>query len=93
MAIGDGINDIAMMNQAHIAISIKNNPDQIGTDGCNHALSQSDYAIGQFKQLKPLLFYHGRESYRKNSYVIFYMIYKNLLFLAPAAIFGIYSGF
>ena len=39
MAVGDGINDIAMLNSAHIAISIKNNPDLIGADGCNHALS------------------------------------------------------
>ena len=27
MAVGDGVNDIAMLNSAHIAISIKNNPD------------------------------------------------------------------
>jgi magnesium-transporting ATPase (P-type) len=39
------------------------------------------------------LLYHGRESYRKNSYVIFYMFYKNMLFLAPVTIYGIYSGF
>jgi len=56
-------------------------------------VSASDYAIGQFKYLKNLLFVHGRESYRKNSYLVCYTFYKNVLFVMPQFWFGFYSAF
>lgn len=49
--------------------------------------------MGQFKHLRPLLLYHGRESYRKNSYLLFFSIYKNLLLSVPAILFNLYTGF
>lgn len=93
LAIGDGINDVAMMNQANISICIKNNLEQTNIEGRNHLLSSCDYGIGQFKHLKSLLLFHGRESYRKNAYATYFIIYKNFLFLVPTVIFAIYSGF
>lgn len=94
LAIGDGVNDISMMNEADIGVSVisSNESDSFG-EGGNHALNASAYSLGQFKQLRTLLLFHGRESYRKNAYLIYYSIYKNLLFIAPSFIFGIYSGF
>jgi phospholipid-transporting ATPase len=80
LAVGDGINDTNMMNAAHIAVSINGNQAASSSLGGNHALRKSDYALGQFKHLRTLLLCHGRESYRKNSYVILYIFYKNLLF-------------
>jgi phospholipid-transporting ATPase len=56
-------------------------------------VSASDYAIGQFKYLKNLLFFHGRESYRRNSYLVSYTFYKNVLFVMPQFWFGFYSAF
>ncbi len=56
-------------------------------------MSASDYAIGQFKFLKNLLFVHGRESYRKNSYLVCYQFYKNVLFVLPQLWFGFYTAF
>jgi len=53
----------------------------------------SDYAIGKFKYLKTLLFIHGRESYRRNSYATTYVFYKNILETAPIFYFGISSIF
>jgi magnesium-transporting ATPase (P-type) len=41
------------------------------------------------------LFVHGREAYRKNSYLIAYNFYKNVVFVFPIfwyGIFSLYSG-
>lgn len=43
--------------------------------------------------MKPLLMVHGRESYRKNSHVVIFSIYKNVLLMVPVILFAAYSGF
>ena len=40
----------------------------------------SDYAIAQFRFLVPLLLVHGRLSYIRQSRMIGFFFYKNLLF-------------
>ena len=82
LAIGDGANDVGMITEANVGIGIQ------GKEG-TQAARASDYAIKDFSCLKKLLFFHGRESYRKNSWVILYNFYKNVLFVAPM----IWSGF
>ena len=47
------------------------------------AARASDYAFGEFKFLKRLLVYHGRESYRRNSNLILYNFFKNVLLVIP----------
>ena len=86
LAIGDGANDVNMITTAHIGIGI------CGSEG-KQAARASDYAIGQFKFLKKLLFYHGHESLRKNSFIICYNFYKNFLFVMPLFYVGFYSFF
>ena len=86
LAIGDGANDVSMITEANIGVGIQ------GNEG-NQAVSSSDYALSRFKDLKPLLLYHGREAYRRNSYLIYYMFYKNLLLNAPIIYYGFWSGF
>eukprot|EP00347_Sterkiella_histriomuscorum_P005770 403355333 len=86
LAIGDGANDVSMINEAHIGIGI------LGKEG-SQASRASDYAIGQFKYLRNLLFVHGRESYRKNTYLICYMYYKNIVFVATQFWFGFLNQF
>lgn len=86
LAIGDGANDVNMITAAHIGVGIS------GVEG-QQAVSASDYAIGQFKYLKNLLFVHGRESYRRNSYLVSYTFYKNILFVMPQFWFGFFSAF
>ena len=76
LAIGDGANDVNMITAAHVGIGI------FGVEG-RQAARASDYAIAQFSFLKRLLFVHGRESYRKNAYVVCYNFYKNALFVMP----------
>lgn len=86
LAIGDGANDVNMITAAHVGIGIS------GLEGMQAARS-SDYAIGQFKFLRTLLFLHGREAYRRNAFLISYMFYKNVLFVFPMFYFGFQSVF
>ena len=65
LAIGDGSNDVNMLNIAHVGIGIR------GREGLQAARA-SDYSIAKFCYLKNLLFYHGREAYRRNGYLVLY---------------------
>lgn len=76
LAIGDGANDVSMINAAHVGIGIN------GLDGLQ-ACRASDYSIGEFKYLLPLLLIHGSECYRRNSIVILYNFYKNIVLVLP----------
>ena len=86
LAIGDGANDVNTITEAHVGIGIS------GLEG-QQAARSADYAIGQFRFLKDLLFYHGREAYRKNSFLVIYMFYKNILFVMPLFLFGFLNAF
>jgi len=86
LAIGDGANDVNMITAAHIGIGIS------GFEG-QQAVKASDYAIGKFKYLKNLLFVHGREAYRRNSFATVFIFYKNILGTSPIFFFGIWSIF
>lgn len=43
--------------------------------------------------LKPLLMVHGRESYRRNSDLVCWTFYKNMLYIVAQFWFGIWSVF
>ena len=86
LAIGDGANDVNMILQAHVGVGI------LGKEG-QQAARSADYAIGQFKFLKPLMFIHGREAYRRNALLIGYAFYKNVLYVMPQYYFGFNSTF
>ena len=86
LAIGDGANDVAMILAAHVGVGI------LGKEG-QQAARSADYAIGQFKFLKTLLFFHGREAYRRNSYFILYNFYKNFLYVVAQYYLGFWSAF
>lgn len=86
LSIGDGANDVNMITAAHVGIGIS------GLEG-QQAARSADYAIGQFKYLRNLLFVHGREAYRRNSYLICYIFYKNIIFVLPQFWYGFLSAF
>ena len=65
-----------MITAAHVGVGIK------GLEG-SQAARASDYSIGEFKMLRKLLLYHGRENYRRNSYLILYNFYKNFILIVP----------
>lgn len=84
LSIGDGANDVNMINVADVGIGIFGNEGQ-------QAARASDYAIGQFSYLRRLLFVYGRESYRKNTFAFCYVLWKNCLYSLPIICFGIWS--
>ncbi|SCU82094.1 LAFA_0C09032g1_1 [Lachancea sp. 'fantastica'] len=71
LAIGDGANDVSMIQAAHIGVGIS------GMEGMQAARS-ADFAIGQFKFVKKLLLVHGSWSYQRISQAILYSFYKNI---------------
>jgi phospholipid-transporting ATPase len=86
LAVGDGANDVNMITAAHIGVGVK------GVEG-NQAARASDYVIGEFKILRPLLLYHGRECFRRNSNLVSYNFYKNLVVVLPHFFYSFYNGF
>ena len=82
LSIGDGANDVGMILESDVGIGIQ------GKEGVEAARA-SDYSLPEFSYLQKLLFYHGREDYRRNSYYIIYEFYKNIVFTSPY----IYLGF
>ena len=73
LAIGDGGNDVSMIMEAHVGIGIH------GEEGML-AVQSSDFSLGEFKFLRRLLFFHGRNSLFRTGYMILYFFYKNFVF-------------
>lgn len=71
LAVGDGANDVSMIQAAHVGVGIS------GVEGLQAARS-ADVAIGQFRFLRKLLLVHGAWSYQRISKVILYSFYKNI---------------
>lgn len=51
--MGDGANDVNMISAAHVGIGIK------GVEG-QQAARASDYVVGEFKTLRRLILFYGR---------------------------------
>lgn len=86
LSIGDGANDVAMIKTADIGVGI------YGEEG-THAARSADYSICEFRHLSRLLFRHGRLNYIRNSEMINYFFYKNLLFTFLQFLINIFNGF
>lgn len=76
LAIGDGANDVSMIQVANIGVGI------IGLEG-TQAVRASDFAFKEFRALKRLVAIHGRYSYIRMSKLILFSFYKNLAFIFP----------
>eukprot|EP00736_Rhodelphis_marinus_P004197 Rmarinus@m.28948 len=86
LAVGDGANDVSMIQAAHVGVGIS------GVEGMQ-AVQSSDYAIAQFRFLQRLLLVHGRLAYKRNSVLIKYSFYKNLVFCLPLFWYIFLSGY
>lgn len=86
LAIGDGANDVAMIQAANVGVGIA------GEEG-RQAVMSSDYAIGQFRFLTRLLLVHGRWSYKRLAEMVPCFFYKNVVFTLTCFWFGIYNNF
>ncbi|KAK8599355.1 hypothetical protein V6N13_077281 [Hibiscus sabdariffa] len=72
LAIGDGGNDVRMIQQADIGVGIS------GREGLQAARA-ADYSIGKFRFLKRLILVHGRYSYNRTAFLSQYSFYKSLV--------------
>lgn len=80
LAIGDGANDIAMIQSADIGVGIT------GKEGLQAARA-SDYAIAQFRFLLKLLLVNGRYNYVRTSKFVLCTFYKELMFYLTQALY------
>lgn len=85
LAIGDGANDVAMIQKAHVGVGIS------GVEGLQAACA-SDYSIAQFRFLLRLLLVHGSWNYTRMCKLILYSFYKNICLYVIELWFAIYSG-
>ena len=85
LAIGDGANDVSMIQEAHLGVGIS------GKEGLQ-AVNSSDVAIAQFRFLTRLLLVHGRWNYRRLSKVVLYSFYKNIALTISTMMFQFYCG-
>ncbi|KAM1706292.1 hypothetical protein EV1_027942 [Malus domestica] len=74
LAIGDGANDVSMIQMADVGVGIS------GQEG-RQAVMSSDFAMGQFRFLVPLLLIHGHWNYQRMGYMILYNFYRNAVFV------------
>ena len=71
-AVGDGGNDVAMIQEADVGIGV------VGKEGLQASLA-ADYSIKQFKDLSILLLWWGRIGYKNTSMVANFVIHRGLI--------------
>eukprot|EP00002_Diphylleia_rotans_P022164 TRINITY_DN433_c0_g1_i4.p1 TRINITY_DN433_c0_g1~~TRINITY_DN433_c0_g1_i4.p1 ORF type:complete len:2064 (-),score=356.33 TRINITY_DN433_c0_g1_i4:244-6435(-) len=86
LAIGDGGNDVNMIQEAHVGVGIS------GKEGMQ-AVQSSDFSIAQFKFLKDLVLVHGKWNYHRMCKFVLYSFYKNVAFVSVLVFFTIENAF
>ncbi|KAG9439471.1 hypothetical protein H6P81_019636 [Aristolochia fimbriata] len=86
LAIGDGANDVGMIQAADIGVGIS------GMEGMQ-AVMASDFSLPQFRFLERLLIVHGHWCYKRISKMILYFVYKNIAFGLTLFYYGFYTSF
>ncbi|KAK4267270.1 hypothetical protein QN277_024070 [Acacia crassicarpa] len=86
LAIGDGANDVGMIQEADIGVGIS------GVEGMQ-AVMASDFSIAQFRFLERLLVVHGHWCYKRIAQMICYFFYKNIAFGLTIFYFEAFTGF
>ncbi|KAJ1983054.1 hypothetical protein H4R34_001510, partial [Dimargaris verticillata] len=86
VAIGDGANDVSMIQQADVGVAIA------GEEGMQASMA-SDYTIGRFKFLRNLLLVHGVWCYHRISEMVLNFFYKNVVFSFATFWFQFFCGY
>ncbi|EMD01157.1 hypothetical protein BAUCODRAFT_100923 [Baudoinia panamericana UAMH 10762] len=86
LAIGDGANDVAMIQTSHVGVGIS------GREGLQ-AARVADFSIGQFRFLQRLLLVHGRWSYMRTAKFIQATFWKEFVFYLPQALYQRHNGY
>ncbi|XP_018567558.1 probable phospholipid-transporting ATPase IIB isoform X1 [Anoplophora glabripennis] len=80
-AVGDGGNDVSMIQQADAGIGIE------GREGKQASLA-GDFSIPQFSHLARLLLVHGRKSYKRSASLAQFVIHRGLIISTMQAVFS-----
>ncbi|KAH8657200.1 hypothetical protein BGZ60DRAFT_532048 [Tricladium varicosporioides] len=86
LAIGDGGNDIAMIQEAHVGVGIS------GKEGLQ-AARVADYSIAQFRFLQRLLLVHGHWNYVRTSKYVLATFWKEMLFYCIQVLYQKWNGY
>ncbi|KAK1175311.1 putative phospholipid-transporting ATPase VD isoform X1 [Acipenser oxyrinchus oxyrinchus] len=86
LAIGDGANDVSMIQVADVGIGIS------GQEGMQAVMS-SDFAISRFKHLTKLLLVHGHWCYTRLANMVLYFFYKNVAYVNLLFWYQFFCGF
>jgi len=81
-AIGDGGNDVGMIQAADVGIGIE------GKEGKQAALA-ADFSITKFKHLNKLFLWHGRLSYKRSASLSTFVIHRGLIISIIQTVFSI----
>ncbi|CAD6899230.1 unnamed protein product [Tilletia controversa] len=79
--IGDGGNDVSMIQAADVGIGI------VGKEGKQASLA-ADFSINQFSYLTKLLVWHGRNSYKRSAKLAQFVIHRGLIISIIQAVFS-----
>jgi len=85
LAIGDGGNDVAMIQKAHVGVGI------MGKEGLQAARA-ADFKINQFRYLEDLILVHGRNAYRRTAYISHYKFYANMMYALSQVAYNTATG-
>ncbi len=85
LAIGDGANDVEMIRCAHVGVGMA------GSEG-SQAVNASDFSLGQFRFLAPMLLQHGRSNYQAATKLVAYNFFKCALLVMTQYLFNFYCG-
>ncbi|CAM0958897.1 unnamed protein product [Alopecurus aequalis] len=86
LAIGDGANDVGMIQEADIGVGIS------GAEGMQ-AVMASDVSIAQFRFLERLLLVHGHWCYSRIASMVCFFFYKNIVFGVTLFLYECYTSF
>ncbi|KAI8617551.1 protein transporter [Chytriomyces sp. MP71] len=80
-AIGDGGNDVSMIQAADVGVGI------VGKEGKQASLA-ADFSVTQFSYLTKLLLWHGRNSYKRSAKLSQFVIHRGLIISIMQAVFS-----
>lgn len=84
--IGDGGNDVSMIQAADIGIGI------VGKEGRQASLA-ADFSVTQFHHLTKLLVWHGRNSYKRSAKLAQFIIHRGLIISICQTMYSIATRF
>ncbi|CEO98647.1 hypothetical protein PBRA_006761 [Plasmodiophora brassicae] len=80
-AIGDGGNDVSMIQAAHVGIGI------VGREGKQASLA-ADFSVQQFSHTQRLVLWHGRNSYYRTARMSQFVMHRGIIISVIQAVFS-----